>query len=83
MGLTYCLIINSFMSHYSPINFKAQFTILLLCGPILSFLNGYVAAKIYKFYNGANLVKLCVLVCTLLPCVVIAAISVIDTMQWF
>lgn len=71
------------MSHYSPINFKAQFVILLLCGPILSYLNGFVSAKIYKFYNGSDLIKLCVLVCTLLPAMIIAAIAVIDIMQWF
>jgi hypothetical protein len=45
-------------------------------------MNGYVAARIYKFFNGTNWITLSVVTTTFLPCILVGALIVIDICEY-
>ena len=45
-------------------------------------MNGYVAARIYKFFNGTNWITLAVVTTTFLPCILVGALVVIDICEY-
>lgn len=80
LGCFYLALLSTITSTYSPVILQIQ--LIVLAFPFFSSINGYVAARIYKFFNGTNWITLAVVTTTFLPCILVGALIVIDICEY-
>jgi len=68
---------STIVSTYSPISTQAQISILVTVFPLFSAANGYLAARMYKFFNGTNWLILSFFTSTGLPFFLATSLTVI------
>jgi len=78
----YTAMFTSLVGAYSPINLPLQISLLTAVFPFYSAVNGYLAARIYKFFNGTNWILLSLLSSSFLPLFLAGNLFVIDVCEF-
>lgn len=75
-------LVASFHSLMSPLSQSVQYQVLLISFPCFSALNGYVSARLYKFFNGTYWLALTFLTSTCLTGFVYTCLTVMNLCEF-
>lgn len=82
IGCFYSALLSTMVSTYSPISMQTQLGVVISLFPFFSGLNGYVAARMYKFFKGTHWGPLCILTSTGLPLFLCGCLTVINICEY-
>lgn len=79
----YLVVLNLRVSNYSFVSASVQTWCMILCIPSLSIMNGYIAARLYKFFNGVHWSILTLSTSTFLPALVLGTAVILNVCEYF
>jgi len=78
----YTALMTTIVSLVSPLNLPLQVSLLTAVFPFFSGVNGYVAARMYKFFNGTYWILLAIISSCALPLFLASTLFVIDICEY-
>ena len=78
----YTALMTSIIGTYSPLNLPLQISLLTAVFPFYSCVNGYLAARIYKFFGGTYWILLSICSSAFLPIFLASTLFVIDICEY-
>lgn len=78
----YTSLLTSIVGTYSPVNMPIQIGLLTAVFPFFSAVNGYLAARLYKFFNGTYWILLTFLSSSFLPVFLASSLFIIDVCEY-
>ena len=82
LGIFYTVLASTIEGTYSVLNLGVKITLLVALVPFFSLINGYVAARMYRFWNGSNWIILATCASVALPGFSLGCLFVIDICEY-